>query len=332
MKGSNNKGDINYYKKYMKYKNKYLTHLHNINQQTKSSNIMIGGCPGCMNPNCAACFEETLCLDNNDPGCIKCKKCQAYSRNFNQIQHNPDCNNAEVRRMMGGCVGCLHPDCIICYEETRTNNHELVIRCKRCHAYSRNLDEIQHTRDCDNAQVRILSEVWSEHHLPEPERDQHIVSEHQPHLPSLSEHHSDLPPMLITPPPDNVWEHRPHLPRLSELPDLPPLFRTPPDDVSELKSNDDVQEQSNDNLQYIYDRLRESEEQSDIVNDAIDTVTRERDELPEDRAGLTKMHLDLSNQVSEMRARLSELEDRLSELQDDEDHLQSDQEELQDEL
>ena len=118
MKGSNNKGDINYYKKYMKYKNKYLTHLHNINQQTKSSNIMIGGCPGCMNPNCAVCFEET-----------------------------------------------------------RTNNHELVIRCKRCYAYSRNFNQIQHTRDCNNAQAIRLSAIWSDHHLPEPERAINIVPE-----------------------------------------------------------------------------------------------------------------------------------------------------------
>ena len=175
MKGSNNKGDINYYKKYMKYKNKYLTHLHNINQQTKSSNIMIGGCPGCMNPNCAACFEETLCLDNNDPGCIKCKKCQAYSRNFNQIQHNPDCNNAQVRR--DSCGGCLNPDCARCYEETPMNNRELVIRCKRCHAYSRNFNQIQHTRDCNNAQAIQLSAIWSDHHLPEPERAINIVPE-----------------------------------------------------------------------------------------------------------------------------------------------------------
>ncbi len=79
--------------------------------------------------------------------------------------------------MMGGCVGCLHPDCIICYEEIRTNNHELLIRCKRCYAYSRNFDEIQHTRDCDNAQARKMSEVWSEHHVPEPERVLNIVPE-----------------------------------------------------------------------------------------------------------------------------------------------------------
>jgi hypothetical protein len=68
MKGSNSqKGDINYYKKYMKYKNKYLTYLHNINQQTKSLNIMIGGCPGCLNPNCNLCYEERHC-DNDEPG------------------------------------------------------------------------------------------------------------------------------------------------------------------------------------------------------------------------------------------------------------------------
>jgi hypothetical protein len=173
MKKSNyQKGDINYYKKYMKYKNKYITHLHNINQQTKSSNIMIGGCPGCLNPNCNLCYEERHC-DNDEPGCIKCKKCQAYSRNFDEeIKHDPGCYNAAVIRMMGGCVGCLNRDCRTCYEETHNSNHELIVICNRCRAHSRNPDQIRHNPDCDNAQARMLAEVWSDHHIQEPERVQ----------------------------------------------------------------------------------------------------------------------------------------------------------------
>ena len=131
--------------------------------------------------------------------------------------------------------------------------------------------------------------------------------------------------MINTFPPERdlhmVPYHMSHLPNLPELPDLPPLFETPADDVSELKSDDNVQES-------ILLRLSEVELRLDIVDATrcelayarhglrkqVQELESKMAQLPEESSELTTMrqnHLDQMNVLREQRFVLGEEQDRL---------------------
>ena len=95
-------GDINYYKKYIKYKNKYLKYLHNINK-IYSSNILIGGvqCSTCLSDPCECDENVIFIIDgenmaNLDPGTLQRvieylnnKNCYFVTKNLNYMDRVP---------------------------------------------------------------------------------------------------------------------------------------------------------------------------------------------------------------------------------------------------